>query len=143
MGDTPVISNGTPRMPASSLHFEPAQIDAIVAYLNPYPPLPRPLRPPRRAEDNGRQIVMNTAPRRLPRHAGHHRRGSRVGGRRACSRRRPGGTITSAAGEKLGGVTVSAKPAGGTVTTSVFTDEAGNYYFRRFRPASIAYRHEP
>ena len=39
------------------------------------------------------------------------------------------GTITSAAGEKLGGVTVSAKPAGGTVTTSVFTDESGNYYF--------------
>ncbi len=27
------------------------------------------------------------------------------------------GTITSAAGEKLGGVTVSAKPVGGTVTT--------------------------
>ena len=39
------------------------------------------------------------------------------------------GTITSAAGEKLGGITVSAKPAGGTVTTSVFTDESGNYYF--------------
>src|SRR5882757_3137041 len=39
------------------------------------------------------------------------------------------GTITSAAGEKLGGVTVSAKPAGGTVTTTVFTDESGEYYF--------------
>jgi streptogramin lyase len=39
------------------------------------------------------------------------------------------GTITSAAGEKMGGVTVSAKPAGGTITTTVFTDEAGNYYF--------------
>ncbi|MEA2949740.1 MAG: hypothetical protein QOI40_5070 [Alphaproteobacteria bacterium] len=39
------------------------------------------------------------------------------------------GTITSAAGEKLGGVTVSAKPAGGTVTTTVFTDAAGDYYF--------------
>jgi streptogramin lyase len=39
------------------------------------------------------------------------------------------GTITSAAGEKLGGVTVSAKPAGGTVTTTVFTDESGDYYF--------------
>jgi len=39
------------------------------------------------------------------------------------------GTIASAAGEKLGGVTVSAKPAGGTVTTTVFTDEAGEYYF--------------
>ena len=39
------------------------------------------------------------------------------------------GAITSAAGEKLGGVTVSAKPAGGTVTTTVFTDESGDYYF--------------
>src|SRR5262245_32331809 len=39
------------------------------------------------------------------------------------------GSITSAAGEKLGGVTVSAKPVGGTITTTVFTDEAGDYYF--------------
>src|SRR5437870_9833624 len=39
------------------------------------------------------------------------------------------GTIASAAGEKLGGVTVSAKPMGGTVTTTVFTDASGDYYF--------------
>jgi streptogramin lyase len=39
------------------------------------------------------------------------------------------GTIKSSTGEGLGGVTVSAKPAGGTITTTVFTDEAGNYYF--------------
>jgi hypothetical protein len=39
------------------------------------------------------------------------------------------GSITSAGGEKLGGITVSAKPVGGTVTTTVFTDEAGDYYF--------------
>src|SRR5713226_4422678 len=39
------------------------------------------------------------------------------------------GTITSASGEKIGGVTVSAKADGATVTTTVFTDEAGNYYF--------------
>jgi len=39
------------------------------------------------------------------------------------------GKITSAAGEKLGGVTVSAKPVGGTVTTTVFTDASGEYYF--------------
>jgi hypothetical protein len=39
------------------------------------------------------------------------------------------GTVTSAAGEKLGGVTVSAKPVGGTITTTVFTDETGSYYF--------------
>jgi len=40
-----------------------------------------------------------------------------------------GGTITSAAGEKMGGVTVSAKAEGSTITTSVYTDEAGGYYF--------------
>src|SRR5713226_4682167 len=39
------------------------------------------------------------------------------------------GTITSAKGEKMGGVTVSAKPEGSSITTSVFTDESGNYYF--------------
>jgi streptogramin lyase len=39
------------------------------------------------------------------------------------------GTITSAAGEKLGGITVSAKPAGGTITTTVFTDDNGDYFF--------------
>ena len=39
------------------------------------------------------------------------------------------GSISSAAGEKLGGITVSAKPVGGTITTTVFTDERGDYYF--------------
>jgi len=38
------------------------------------------------------------------------------------------GTITSADGKAMGGVTVSAKPEGGTITTSVFSDEAGHYY---------------
>jgi len=39
------------------------------------------------------------------------------------------GSIASAAGEKLGGVTVSAKADGSTITKTVFTDESGNYYF--------------
>jgi streptogramin lyase len=39
------------------------------------------------------------------------------------------GTITAAAGEKMGGVTVSAKAEGSTITTSVYTDEEGSYYF--------------
>jgi streptogramin lyase len=39
------------------------------------------------------------------------------------------GTVKSADGKAMGGVTVSAKPQGGTVTTTVFSDEAGNYYF--------------
>ena len=37
------------------------------------------------------------------------------------------GTVKSASGEAMGGATVSAKS--GTITTTVFTDEAGNYYF--------------
>src|ERR1700724_1327507 len=39
------------------------------------------------------------------------------------------GSVKSASGEKMGGVTVSAKMEGQTITTSVFTDEEGNYYF--------------
>ncbi len=39
------------------------------------------------------------------------------------------GTITSADGKAMTGVTVSAKPEGGTITTSVLTDAAGQYYF--------------
>jgi hypothetical protein len=39
------------------------------------------------------------------------------------------GTITAASGEAMGGVTVSAKADGQTITTTVFTDEAGSYYF--------------
>jgi mono/diheme cytochrome c family protein len=37
-----VISNGTPNMPAFKYHFEPAQIDAIIAYLKALPAPPRP-----------------------------------------------------------------------------------------------------
>src|SRR5687768_2194725 len=39
------------------------------------------------------------------------------------------GAISSASGQKLDGVTVSAKMVGSTITTSVYTDEQGNYYF--------------
>ncbi len=39
------------------------------------------------------------------------------------------GAIQSAGGEKMGGVAVSAKGEGQTITTTVFTDESGSYYF--------------
>src|SRR5215813_1226297 len=39
------------------------------------------------------------------------------------------GVISSPTGQKLDGVTVSAKLEGSTITTSVYTDAAGNYYF--------------
>ena len=39
------------------------------------------------------------------------------------------GSIKSAAGEAIGGVTVSAKANGSNITTTVFTDDGGHYYF--------------
>jgi streptogramin lyase len=39
------------------------------------------------------------------------------------------GAISSPSGEKLAGVSVSAKQDGTTITTTVYTDETGNYYF--------------
>jgi streptogramin lyase len=44
------------------------------------------------------------------------------------------GSIRSAQGEKMGGVAVSAKPEGGTITTSVFTAESGDYFFTPLAP---------
>jgi len=41
------ISNGTPRMPGFKYHFEPAQIEAIVAYLKTIPTPPAPASPAR------------------------------------------------------------------------------------------------
>src|SRR5215472_230271 len=41
------------------------------------------------------------------------------------------GSVKSDAGAKLEGVTVSVRAVGQTITTSVFTDEDGNYYFPR------------
>lgn len=39
------------------------------------------------------------------------------------------GTVTGPKGEKMAGVTVSAKAEGSTIRTSVYTDKAGNYAF--------------
>jgi streptogramin lyase len=39
------------------------------------------------------------------------------------------GTVTSASGEPLAGATISARAPGQTITTSVFTDQQGRYYF--------------
>jgi hypothetical protein len=49
------------------------------------------------------------------------------------------GTIASAVGEKLGGVTVSAKAHGTTITTSVYTDEQGAYYFPPLPSGTYSY----
>lgn len=39
------------------------------------------------------------------------------------------GTVTAVAGAPMGGATVSAKADGATITTTVFSDASGHYYF--------------
>src|ERR1700733_3556097 len=41
------------------------------------------------------------------------------------------GMVKSATGEKMAGVTVSAQADGSPITTSVYTDADGNFYFPR------------
>ena len=55
--------------------------------------------------------------------------GGALGSRAAYADAILSGTIASTAGEKLNGVAVSAKADGTTITYSVYTDEAGAYYF--------------
>jgi len=40
-----------------------------------------------------------------------------------------GGTVKSATGEKMGGVAIGARATGSNITTTVYTDDQGNYYF--------------
>jgi carboxypeptidase family protein len=44
------------------------------------------------------------------------------------------GGVTGPDGAKMAGVTVSAKAVGSTITTTVFTDESGAYYFPALPP---------
>lgn len=50
------------------------------------------------------------------------------------------GTVTSASGENIGGATVSARRSGQPVTTSVFTDQQGKYYFPPMADGSYSVR---
>src|SRR5258706_1898536 len=47
----------------------------------------------------------------------------------ACADQLLTGSITSASGQKLEGVQVSAKREGATITTSVYNDQNGDYFF--------------
>lgn len=55
--------------------------------------------------------------------------GGRADATPALAARMLTGTVKSAGGEALGGITVSARAVDKTMTTSVFTDERGNYIF--------------
>src|SRR5204863_4161486 len=83
-------------------HFlQPAEIDAIVAYLKVVP-----VGAPLAATSTAAVVTAAHGPDQLL-----------------------SGAISTPSGQKLDGVTVSARLDGSTVTTSVYTDETGRYYF--------------
>ena len=98
-----ILKGSAPLMPGFQYSFTPAQIDAVLAYLgtiDPANPFPRVTVKP----------VATTPPT-------------------------PGnqvfltGNVKSARGENMEGVTLFARGEGETITTSVYTDKDGNYYF--------------
>src|SRR5262245_22988657 len=97
------ITNGTSRMPSFKYFLQPAEIDAIIAYLKTVSvgTLPAP---------TSSAAVVQAAP----------------GPDQLLS-----GVISSRSAGKLEGVAVLAKLEGSTITTSVYTDETGHYYFPR------------
>lgn len=103
-----LISEGSATMPAFKYALGPEQIDSIIGYLKRV----ETLRPPvvDRLVDVEPPNVAEAVPF----------------GQTAQTL---WGTITSTSGETLEGVTVSARSLGRNVTTSVFTDSDGEYYF--------------
>ena len=99
------ILNGSAAMPGFQHQFETSDIDQIIAYLKTVPPDAGPTAPA--------ATTTSAAARRPP--SG------------------PGlllaGTTRLAGGEPLGGVTVSARAVESSFTTTVYTDEKGEYVF--------------
>ncbi len=60
----------------------------------------------------------------------------------ACADQLLTGSITSASGQKLEGVQVSAKREGATITTSVYTDQNGDYFFPKDAVEVAAAKHQ-
>jgi streptogramin lyase/mono/diheme cytochrome c family protein len=107
-----VISMGRPgRMPGFQYGLERSEIDSIMEYLRTLQVRPKPS-----ATDS--QEVRSTNLSSVP--------GSVDG---ASATYLLSGSIKSAAGQRMGGVMVSAKAEQQNVTTTIFTDEHGDYYF--------------
>ena len=135
------ISNGTARMPGFKYTYDPEQIAAIAAYIKTLPPGIR--ISPRPGRRHARQLRLSRTFRRSPMKQLRLMiigtlliASMEAGVAWGDSRRR--GAVSSAGGEKMGGVTVSAKADGSTITTSVYTDDTGNYYFPPLPEASTA-----
>ena len=103
-----LISEGSATMPAFKYALGPEQIDSIIGYLKRV----ETLRPP--VVDRLVDVELPSVAEAVP------------FGQTAQTL---WGTITSTSGETLEGVTVSARSLGRNVTTSVFTDSDGEYYF--------------
>ena len=103
-----LISEGSATMPAFKYALGPEQIDSIIGYLKRV----ETLRPP--VVDRLVDVEPTNVAEAVP------------FGQTAQTL---WGTITSTSGETLEGVTVSARSLGRNVTTSVFTDSDGEYYF--------------
>ena len=103
-----LISEGSATMPAFKYALGPEQIDSIIGYLKRV----ETLRPP--VVDRLVDVELPSVAEAVP------------FGQTAQAL---WGTITSTSGETLEGVTVSARSLGRNVTTSVFTDSDGEYYF--------------
>ena len=103
-----LISEGSATMPAFRYALRPEQIDSIIGYLKRV----ETLRPP---------VVDRLVELSSPSVADPVPFGETAGPL--------WGTVASTSGERLEGVTVSARAPGRNVTTSVFTDSDGEYHF--------------
>jgi virginiamycin B lyase len=103
------ILEGTPRMPGFKYLLRTTDVDNILAFLRAYS-----------GQSAAPAMDSRVAQQSTP----------RIGGAGGVLE----GDIKAAAGEALAGVAVSARAAGRTVTTTVFTDSAGRYVFPTLPP---------
>ncbi len=110
-----LIATGSRRMPGFRHALRPAQVDDIVAYLKTVP-----------ADGSGSASPQADAPRSAA--------GPAQGATAPAARARLSGQVLGdgPAGPPLAGIAVSARAAGRTFTTTVFTDEQGRYAFPAF-----------
>jgi virginiamycin B lyase len=107
------ILRGRGGMPGFQYGLEDSEVDAIIDYLKTSPPI----------VDSGEKSGNNATV------SGGTEKAEQPQGSFILT-----GAVKSEKGEKLEGVVVSAKADGQTMTTSVFTDQGGNYYFPALPP---------
>ncbi len=111
-----VIANGSERMPGFQYALTPIQVGQILAFLNTVEPTPSPAVTPAAA---AAPAAATSLPDKIA--------------TPAIVSRNPNlwGTVHAVDGKALSGASVSARNIGSTITTSVYTDEHGDYFFPR------------